>query len=288
VNDRVNDPAAIERDLAETRVRLSTHLDELIRRMSPGQLVDEGLGYLRNGQGAEFVRKLGADLRDNPLPVALTGLGVAWLAVVSSIRREHRTRALVPYEQARGWREVGDDIAERARRAGDAVSRGAAESDEAFRARVADARARVLGMQRDVAEAASAYIDRVQTALDAAQTRASETLERVGETGRQATEAVGDALRRSRDYVSTAGNGVAETVGNNPLLLAAFGVAAGALIGMMLPRTSQEDEWLGNAAGTLRETANDVMDRGTRAAEAAVAAGYEAARSDDAPGSRPA
>lgn len=307
MNDRTNDPTTIERDLAETRARLSTHLDELTRRLSPGQLVDEGLAYLRNGQGAEFVRKLGDDVRDNPLPVALTGLGVAWLAVASTVRRDQpASRAVVPYDQARASRSTGDedDIAERARRAGDAVTRGAEDTEEAFRARVAEARARILGVQRDAAETASAYADRVQQSLEAAQNRASETLRRMrdstrdwsqgmAETGRQTSEAVGGALRRSRDYATSAGNGLAETVGDNPLLLAAFGLTAGALLGMMLPRTSQEDEWMGGAAGAVRETADDLMERGTRAAKAAASAGYEAARSEaarseDAPGSRPA
>jgi hypothetical protein len=305
VNDRTNDPATIERDLAETRARLSTHLDELTSRLSPGQLVDEGLAYLRNGQGAEFVRKLGADVRDNPLPVALTGLGLAWLAVASTVRRDQpATGAIVPYDQARAWRSTRDDIAERARRAGDAVTRSAEETEDTFRARVAEARARVLGVQRDVAETASAYADRVQQALDAAQNRASETLGRMrdsardwsegmAETGRQTSEAVGGALRRSRDYAASAGSGVAETVGDNPLLLAAFGLTAGALLGMMLPKTSQEDAWMGGAAGAVRDTADDITERGTRAAKAAVSAGYEAGRSEaarsvDAPGSRPA
>lgn len=293
MNDRANDPAAIERDLAKTRVRLSSHLDELTRRLSPGQLIDEGLAYLRNGQGAEFVRRLGADLRDNPLPVALTGLGVAWLAVASSFRREPATRAVVPYEQARTWRETGDNIAEQARRAGDAISRSAAETEDAFRERVADARGRVLGLQRDAAETASVYADRVQQALDAARARANDTLERVRETSREASEAVGDTVRRSREYASNTASSISDTVSANPLLLAAFGVAAGALFGMMLPRTAQEEALLGGAADSVRETAGGIVERGARAAEAAVSAGYEAARSEaarsvDAPGSRPA
>lgn len=293
MNDRAKDPAAIERELAKTRVRLSSHIDELTRRLSPGQLIDEGLAYLRNGQGAEFVRRLGTDVRDNPLPVALTGLGVAWLAVASGLRRDPPTRAVVSYEQARKWREAGDNIADQARRAGDAISRSAAESEEAFRERVADARARVLGIQRDVAETASVYADRVQQALDAARARASETLEHLRETSRETSEAVGDTWRRSRDYASTTASSVSDTISDNPLLLAAFGVAAGALFGMMLPRTSQEEELLGGAADAVRETAGGIIDRGARAAEAAVSAGYEAARSEaersvDAPGSRPA
>jgi hypothetical protein len=46
----VNDsPDVIERELERTRARLGDHLDELTRRLSPGQLVDEALMYVKEG-----------------------------------------------------------------------------------------------------------------------------------------------------------------------------------------------------------------------------------------------
>ena len=139
MNDYSGDPSRIEHELAETRARLGNHLEELTRRLSPGQLLDEGLTYLRNGQGAAFLRNLGQDLRDNPLPVALSVIGVGWLAAASSMSSGRgASRAVVPYDQARSWRAASDDIAARARSAGDAVSRTAADTEERFRARVAN------------------------------------------------------------------------------------------------------------------------------------------------------
>lgn len=294
MNDYSGDPSRIENELAATRARLGNHLEELTHRLSPGQLLDEGLSYVRNGQGAAFVRNLGSDLRDNPLPVALTALGVAWLAVASNMpTRRNGTRDVVPYDQAQSWRATTDDLADRARRAGDAVTRAAEDTEDAFHARVAEARARVMGLQQDAAETASAFADRVQQAMDAAQERARESFERmrqsaadlrdgIASTGRQAGAAMGQAAGRSRDFVARAGSGIGETVGDNPLLLGALGLAAGALIGAVLPRTRQEEELLRPAtdwaADTARNAAGDVVDRGTRAAEAAANAAYEAAR----------
>jgi Protein of unknown function (DUF3618) len=293
MNDYSGNPGTIERELSETRARLGNHLEELTRRLSPGQLLDEGLSYLRNGQGATFVRNLGQDLRDNPLPVALSAVGLAWLAAASSFSSGRTSGAVVPYDQARSWRGASDDIAERARSAGDAVSRAAEETEESFQARVAEARARALGLQQNAAESAAAFADRVQQAMDAAQHRARESFERMrqsaadwrdgmAERGQQAGHAVGQAAERGRAFAARTGSGISETIGDNPLLLGALGLAAGALIGAVLPRSSQEEammrpaaDWAANAA---RDVAGDAMERGTRAAEAAANAAYEAAR----------
>jgi hypothetical protein len=293
MNDYSGSPSRIEHELAATRARLGNHLEELTRRLSPGQLLDDGLSYLRNGQGAVFVRHLGEDLRDNPLPVALSALGLAWLAVASSTSSGRPSRAVVPYDQAQSWRSASEELSERARQAGDAVSRAAEDTEDSFRARVAEARARVLGLQQDAAETASAFASRVQDAMDAAQQQAREGFERVRQgaadwrdgmaaRGQQAGQAVSEAAQRGRDFAARAGTGISETVGENPLLLGALGLAAGALMGAVLPRTSQEEavlrpatDWAANAA---RDAAGEVVDRGTRAAEAAANAAYQAAR----------
>jgi ElaB/YqjD/DUF883 family membrane-anchored ribosome-binding protein len=54
-------------------------LHAIERRLTPGQLVDQGLDYLRHSGGKEFVSNLGHSVQQNPLPVALVGVGLAWL-----------------------------------------------------------------------------------------------------------------------------------------------------------------------------------------------------------------
>ena len=72
-------PARIERDLDETRSRLGTHLSELQDRLSPGQILDDLMGYFRSSEGAAFGQNLVANVRANPMPAAITGIGLAWL-----------------------------------------------------------------------------------------------------------------------------------------------------------------------------------------------------------------
>jgi len=274
VSERSSDPAAIEQELEETRARLGHHLDQLVQRLSPGQLLDEGLSYLRTGQGAAFARNLGAQVRDNPLPVTLSAVSLAWLAVASSLggsngAKTSSSRAIVPYDN--------DSVTERARRAGDAVSRMVGETEDAFRERVSAARAGVLGLKHDAEETAAAFADRVQQMMG--QTRQSV---------REGAAAVGDMMGRGRDAAGRAGDyaydtgiGLGKMLTESPVLLAALSVSAGALLGALLPRTELEQAYAGNAAaqamGAAEDLARDAVARGKRVAEAAMNAGYQAA-----------
>jgi hypothetical protein len=72
------DPERIEQDLAQTRARIDDRLSDLEERLSPKQLLNEGLATLSGSDGGDFARDMLARARANPLPVLLTGLGVAW------------------------------------------------------------------------------------------------------------------------------------------------------------------------------------------------------------------
>ena len=74
-----SDSGRIERDLDETRSRLGAHLDELQDKLSPGQVLDDLMSYFRGSEGAAFGQNLVANIRANPMPAAITGVGLAWL-----------------------------------------------------------------------------------------------------------------------------------------------------------------------------------------------------------------
>jgi hypothetical protein len=291
-----SDPAAIERDLAETRARLDAHLGELTKRLSPGQLIDDGLDYLRHGQGAQFARNLGGQLRDNPLPVAVAGIGLAWLMAVTAISGNRGSVGWRGDGSGGGFRDTGDDVAERAQSAGDSLTRLADETEDDFRGRVAEARAHVLGLQREAMETVSAYADRVQQALDSVRQTTRERLAQMGQSAREWGEAVGDrtrrtgeamsqAARQSRDKVSRAAAAISETLDQNPMLLGAVGLTAGMLLAALLPLTEQEEALAAPFGGAIRSAADEVVERGRRAAEAATAAAHREMTSE--PGEPP-
>ncbi len=88
-------PEEIEGDLEDTRAEIDTTLTQIERRLSPEQLVDQALDYLRRGDTGT---RLGEVIKRNPLPVALIGVGLTWLAFAAWSDRP---------EYSRGYRTTG-------------------------------------------------------------------------------------------------------------------------------------------------------------------------------------
>lgn len=72
-------PQEIQAEIERTRREMDGTLDAIEHRLTPGQLYDQGMQYLRNNGGTEFVGNLGNQAKRNPMPVALVGIGLAWL-----------------------------------------------------------------------------------------------------------------------------------------------------------------------------------------------------------------
>ena len=47
-------------------------------------MVDQVIDYTRDSPAAEFFRNMGREVRENPLPLALIGIGIAWLLLASN------------------------------------------------------------------------------------------------------------------------------------------------------------------------------------------------------------
>lgn len=84
-------PDEIEADLNETRARMEADLEALQDRLSPGYLMDEAMRYVRGGGAAEYFRNLGEMAKRNPMPLALVGTGLAWLAFSGRSRAEYQS-----------------------------------------------------------------------------------------------------------------------------------------------------------------------------------------------------
>jgi hypothetical protein len=95
----------LEQQARQARARMSGTLETLRGRMTPGQVVDQLADYARKGPAADFVRNLGREVRENPLPLTLVAVGVAWLIIASG--RSSRNRA----EQSRKSAAIGRELA---------------------------------------------------------------------------------------------------------------------------------------------------------------------------------
>ena len=108
----------LEQEAEVTRWRLSQTLEELRGRMTPGQAVDQLLDYTRNGPAGEFLRNLGREVRENPMPLVLIGIGIAWLMIASS----RTSRAAIA--------NAADSVARKATDIGNATGAAASRATE--------------------------------------------------------------------------------------------------------------------------------------------------------------
>lgn len=81
-NDGTKSPQRLEHEVDEARARLGRTVNELSDRLSPGELMDQALGMARE-HGGEFGRNLGAQVKNNPMPMILTSIGISWLMMSS-------------------------------------------------------------------------------------------------------------------------------------------------------------------------------------------------------------
>jgi hypothetical protein len=222
----------IERDLEHTRARLDRTIDALQHKLSPGQIVDEGLSWFREGSGADFGRNLGRHVRDNPMPVALIGVGLAWLMVSSQRNRDmargdwreqyvgdEAGREYAGYGQGTYGAEAGlphqplpyeaaayEDLATKANEAGSRLERRTDETEDAYHERVYTAKGSVLGVTRQVGEAMSTFRDRVEAAISAA-------ADRFRHMGSRAGSMAGGAGGRVSSMADRAGSMASEAAG---------------------------------------------------------------------------
>ena len=95
----------IEREIARNRAEMSETIDALERRLSPGELFDELWTRMRGGETGANVSET---IRDHPVPLAMMGLGLGWLAIEKATQsRSDELRARLgagagTYERAEG------------------------------------------------------------------------------------------------------------------------------------------------------------------------------------------
>jgi ElaB/YqjD/DUF883 family membrane-anchored ribosome-binding protein len=228
----------IEREVERTRAHMAETLDELRARMSPGQILDEVLGYAKDSGGGQMVRNLGRSVQDNPVPLVLIGVGVAWMMAGNGRGRDYS-----PAGSGEG-----------ARRAGAGVS---------------DAIASAAGAVSDtVSAAAGAVSDTASGLRDSAMRRAND----FRETASSTMQGVRGAVHRSEDSAYRSGRDLSSAftalINDQPMLLGALGVAVGAALGAALPETEAEDRLMGEASDAMKEKAGEVAAAGYEKAKA--------------------
>ena len=315
MNERDADksPEQIQNDIAHIRAQVSSTIDAIQSKLTPGQMMDQALDYFRKGssgstisggssvnlgavtEGAsEFATNLGNAVRANPLPVAVIGLGVAWLMM------SNRSGPSVPYDAVTGPRGTAlygrtsrvyrRDTSQDALHDSDYDESYAAATDYGSAGEdyigtdttSSDAEGGVLsGAASAVGEAGRNLRDKASDVADRARQAAARARERVSSGAQHARDRVSSGTEYARDRVSSgasyagdrasqladrsreqfhrARSGVTQMADEQPLVIAAFGIAIGAALGALLPSTRKEDELLGDKRDELLQTAKEAV-----------------------------
>jgi ElaB/YqjD/DUF883 family membrane-anchored ribosome-binding protein len=213
-------PEDILAEIDRTRHEMDHTLSAIEHRLTPGQLVDQGIDYLRHSGANEFVQNLGSQVKYNPLPVSLVGIGLAWLMAASKRQPDHGSEY--------GSSSYGR-LGERAGEMKDRLTQGAQSMRE---------------HASGTAEAAGAKFGEMRERATAATQSAKERMASMGSGARYQME----RARSSADYMMR----------EQPLALGAIGLAVGAFFAAMAPRTQKEDELMGEARDRLVDQAREM------------------------------
>ena len=192
-------------------------------------------------------------IRANPLPAALTGIGLTWLFV-----NARRGSSSQPRYQDTGY---AYGYPPRYEERGGPSGPSAGQALERGRARVG--------------ETAGQAQDKVGQV-------ASRTQDKAGQVVGQAQDRVGRLGDQARYQARRASSGFQRMLRENPLTVGALAVGLGAGVGLAVPQTTKEHEVMGEARDNLVETAQekaqDAQEKVQRVAEEAQGAAQQEAQ----------
>lgn len=265
-------PEEIENEISMTRAEMSNTLDAIQRKLSPGQILDQALAYVRSGPG-EFASNLTETIKQNPVPVVLLGISLGWLMMAG--------------------------------RGGGRYYSGETASE--YYAPEATGYLPEESMGKKVGGFAQSTRETMSEALGKAGETASGVGQRIGEMARGVRDTTGQVAGRARGTTSQIVSGVRSTTSHigrgarysarqarsgfeymlneQPLVLGTLGIALGAALGAILPATRREDELMGEARDDLlhqaKEAGAEQLHKAQRVAEEAGAAAKEEAERQD-------
>jgi Protein of unknown function (DUF3618) len=219
----------IELEIAHTRARLAGTADALAAELAPPLLVEKGGDMLNGFLGRSGAIEFGEGFRADPVALALVGLGVAWLVAENAGLLD----SLIPGSAADKAAPPAEPIAAEpiaVRPAGRPVEPNGGGNGWFHQAASA-----TQGVLRSVCDRSGAVIE-----------QAAEFIAHPADSG----ERVGQARRW-----------IVDSIERSPWLLGLAGLAAGAVVAMLLPTSRREREIATQARDDLWDKAEELGHR---------------------------
>ncbi len=296
-----DDPALIREQIDHTRVQMGSTIQAISERLSPENLIEQAktsakeatVGRINDMKHEANRRVEGASsslsqtIRDNPLPVAVIGLGLGWLLMSERKKSDMDAYRMGDYRrQSDRYQYYGDseyyggnesrplaDAREYAGEAAAAVEQKASQLKNRVGQAVHEATDAVEDAAKRTGEAVSDTASQVGERVGRTAERVGETTEMMQDRAGQAAEtARNEAMRlrreaemRSRRAAMRTKESFWENMNDNPLAVGAVLAIAGAAIGAVIPTTEYENKLMGETRDRLldeaKERAQDVVER---------------------------
>lgn len=244
----------LEEEIDRIREDMSATLSAIERKFSPGELLDRTLHSLKGGP-TDYINNLGEAVRANPIPSALVGIGLGWLMFSEG-------------QHARG---------------GATYSSSGGSSGGKMHEGLESAKEKMGETKGKISESTSHMKERVSHMAHSVSEKmhhAGERMHGAGDKARSAREGFGDVSHRSAERVRHASSNVSQLAHEQPLLLGIIGLAAGAIVGAMIPPTPQEDALMGSASDRIKEQATEAGREQMEKAKQVASAAAETARQE--------
>jgi ElaB/YqjD/DUF883 family membrane-anchored ribosome-binding protein len=208
-------PETIEREIDAQRENIGHIVDALESKFTPGQMFDQAL-LMMQSNGSTFLTNLGTSVRNNPVPAVLTSVGLMWLMMSQNrppTPREYRVEPDVDWT---------DDLAE-----------GLVDGMDSARQRLHNTTDSLKDSYQAIKGKAAHLSDSLHAKTDHLSHAVHDTSDRLA----RRTHEMGDQFNH--------------LLKEQPLLMAAMGIAVGALLGAALPTTATERRYLGRTSASL-------------------------------------
>ncbi len=242
-----------------TRREMDETLDQLGERLHPRHLLDDVLDLFRSSPSGSASRdqitrtskRLGrtvaGELKEHPLPALLVGAGIIWWIIDATTEDAdeeeiypRRRRSALPADR----RSYMNDPA----LAGTIMppSSGSGERDDSRIGATGGARQKTSSAGNKMSEAVSAVGAKISEAASSVTDTASD----LGDAARRYSARGRRAVSRQAGVLQDRFQAASDEY---PLAVGGAFLAAGLLTGLLLPRTEQEDEWMGEASDEVKE-----------------------------------
>ncbi len=296
------DGADLNEHIEHHREEIDRTLSALEGKLSASDLIDDVLRNMNAGPG-QFVTNLGTAVRDNPIPITLIGVGLAWLMLgqgdgTGRLREKIAERGSSEDEDAddssiddlslsdlyafclrREYPFDEDEVEcilfeDLGPEAATEYCGGAFGSQAKGRTNGGAGLSQQAGGAHDDAKS---RIDRTRLRMSAGaddvRAHASEARRKAMKRAKSALHAVSEGAQRAAEHTG-------DLFDRYPLSVLALGLAAGAALGAGMPSTTAEDRLMGERSDALKQQAGDAAHDGLDEAKGVAKAATAAARDE--------